>query len=98
MINTRSAIRKELAHIKRYLLEKSKSYGDSALKPIKIFSKGEAQTLLRARIDDKLSRIANMPEAYGEDSILDLIGYLVLLRIEMNRCARTGEKHETNQL
>ena len=32
------------------------------------------------RIDDKLSRLAKGPQA-GEDAVLDLIGYLVLLRV-----------------
>jgi len=37
--------------------------------------------LIRVRIDDKLNRIRNQPEAFGEDVVLDLIGYLVLYRI-----------------
>ena len=33
------------------------------------------------RIDDKLSRIRNGNNSFNEDTILDLIGYLVLLKI-----------------
>jgi len=67
--------------VKRLLIEKNRSYGSTALHPRKIFARGNAVELLEARIDDKLNRIANNPGAYGEDPILDLLGYLVLLRI-----------------
>ena len=39
------------------LASKNDAYGDSALNPINIFSKGNASESLCARIDDKLSRI-----------------------------------------
>ena len=41
------------------LSEKNKAYGNSALEPINIFSKGNAVDSLCARIDDKLARINN---------------------------------------
>ena len=41
------------------LIEKNKSYGDSALKPANIFANGDAVENLSARIDDKLMRIKN---------------------------------------
>lgn len=65
------------------LLEKNKAYGDSALKPINIFSKGEPAALIRVRIDDKLTRIKNLGDTGGdtEDAVSDLIGYLILLQI-----------------
>lgn len=66
------------------LVEKNKSYGDSALKPLNIFARGSAVENLSARIDDKLSRIANQGVlAYSEDNVKDLIGYLILLKIAM---------------
>lgn len=67
--------------ISRMLIEKNRKYGDSALKPIRIFSKEDNIAQLHTRIDDKLSRIKNQQDDEDEDSISDLIGYLVLLTI-----------------
>lgn len=65
------------------LVDKNASYGDAALDPIRIFSDQDAEAGLRLRIDDKLSRIARGTEYQGEDTVLDLIGYLLLLLIEL---------------
>jgi hypothetical protein len=65
------------------LATKNVSYGDSALNPIRIFSKASAVEQLLVRIDDKLSRIANGKEFVGDDTIWDLLGYLVLYRIAL---------------
>ena len=62
------------------LKRKNAAYGNSALDPIRCFSKTDAAEQLRVRIDDKLSRLMRGNDA-GEDTVLDLIGYLVLLRI-----------------
>jgi len=59
----------------RMLSEKNDAYGNSALDPINIFSKGNAVDSLCARIDDKLSRIQN--RGLGdetEDTLFDLCG------------------------
>jgi hypothetical protein len=69
----------------KLLLAKNRAYGDSALNPIAIFSSGDASQLIRIRIDDKLSRIRNNPDAFGEDPILDLTGYLILLMAAMEK-------------
>lgn len=66
------------------LLEKNRAYGDSALKPIRLFSKSDATEQLRVRIDDKLSRVAR-GSAAGEDVVMDLLGYFILLRIAERR-------------
>ena len=63
------------------LVAKNMAYGDSALKPVGIFAKGEAAELIKVRIDDKLSRIKNNPYAFGEDAVNDLLGYLILLQL-----------------
>ena len=44
---------------------------------------------IRVRIDDKLSRLAR-GQAAGEDVVLDLIGYLVLLRVAERRGTIAG--------
>ena len=63
------------------LIEKNIAYGDSALDPVRIFSKADAAEQLRVRIDDKLSRLTKGTEYIGDNDIDDLIGYLVLLKI-----------------
>jgi hypothetical protein len=64
------------------LLEKNRSYGDSALDPVRIFSKADKEEQLLARIDDKLSRVQLGYDGFNdEDCVGDLIGYLILLRI-----------------
>ena len=68
--------------IRSLLLAKNRKYGDSALNPSRIFSKADAIEQIRVRIDDKLSRIKNVGEASDdEDTLQDLIGYLILLEI-----------------
>ena len=74
----------ELAFIRNLLVEKNQAYGDSALNPVRIFSKVSTVEGLKIRIDDKLSRLARGHDA-GEDVILDLIGYLVMLRLAKKR-------------
>ena len=64
------------------LIKKNESYGNSAFEPVRIFSKADELEGLRVRIDDKLSRIAKGNESYNEDTITDLIGYLILLKIK----------------
>jgi hypothetical protein len=73
-------IEAECDALKAMLLEKNKAYGSSALSPVRIFSKADTVEQIRVRIDDKLSRLMR-GSAAGEDVVLDLIGYLVLLRI-----------------
>ena len=63
------------------LVEKNKSYGNSALEPINCFYKGDAETAIKVRIDDKLSRIMRGKEYKQEDTIMDLLGYLVILKV-----------------
>ena len=63
------------------LIEKNRKYGDSALNPARIFSKASNIEQLKVRLDDKLSRIKNAQDDEDEDVVMDLIGYLVLLKI-----------------
>lgn len=68
--------------VKNLLLEKNRAYGNAALSPMRVFSKSDPAEQIAVRIDDKLSRIAHTGFATAdEDTILDLIGYLHLLRI-----------------
>ena len=72
--------------IKELLLEKNAKYGDSALQPKRVFSSADPVEQIKVRIDDKLSRIATTGfSAMDEDTLQDLIGYLVLLKIALGR-------------
>lgn len=66
------------------LKNKNEAYGNSALEPANIFSKTNATDSLCARIDDKLMRIKNKGiNDETEDTVDDLIGYLLLLKMSM---------------
>lgn len=68
-------------NIANMLISKNEKYGNSALEPKRIFSKASSVEQILVRIDDKLSRIANQSELEDEDVYMDLIGYLILLKI-----------------
>lgn len=84
LTQTQQDIVKECDAIREMLLEKNRAYGDSALNPVRIFSKAPPDAQLEVRLDDKLSRLSR-GSAAGEDVTLDLIGYLILLRIARGR-------------
>ncbi len=77
--------------VKELLLYKNQKYGNSALEPARIFSKASAVEQLLVRIDDKLNRVQKGAGLLSkdEDVIMDLIGYLILLKI--------GLKEEKNE-
>jgi hypothetical protein len=79
---TQNNIKWTCNEIRDLLLSKNKAYGDSALSPDNIFSKLDSAQAICARIDDKLSRIKNngLDDA-TEDTLDDLIGSLILLKI-----------------
>lgn len=72
----------EVAHM---LIKKNIAYGDSALNPVRVFSKADPREQLHVRIDDKLSRMMRGTEYPGDNDIDDLIGYLILLKIAKER-------------
>ena len=79
---TQNSIKWICNEIRDLLLAKNKAYGDSALEPDNIFSKLDSAQAICARIDDKLSRIKNVGlDDKTEDTLDDLIGYLILLKI-----------------
>ena len=62
------------------LLKEKNAAGNTALNPLSIFSKLGASEAIKARIDDKLARIANKGlNDDTEDTARDLVGYLLLL-------------------
>lgn len=86
--------------VKELLLEKNRKYGDSALNPARIFSKATAVEQILVRIDDKLNRIQKGAGllANDEDVVMDLIGYLVLLKIALKRNSETETECNTKNL
>jgi hypothetical protein len=84
-VQTEKDIERVTMQVQNLLIAKNRSYGDSALHPSRIFSKGDNVEQILVRIDDKLSRIQNGHDWPGDNEIDDLIGYLVLLKIAKER-------------
>lgn len=75
-------IAKTCDDIRDLLLKKNQAYGNSALNPVRIFSKASTKEQILVRIDDKLNRIKQGNSSLDdEDVIQDLVGYLILLRV-----------------
>lgn len=71
--------------IAKMLVEKNRKYGNSALEPLRVFSKADLLETIRVRMDDKLCRIRNEQADDDEDAYMDLAGYLVLYMIARKR-------------
>ena len=69
------------AEIATLLKKKNRSYGNAALDPIRVFSRLDSYQQLLVRIDDKLSRIKRGDNTFNEDTVRDLVGYLILVMI-----------------
>ena len=80
MTDAQALIREECDALCEMLLAKNRAYGNSALEPVRVFSRASSVEQLLVRIDDKLSRLAR-GSAVGEDVEQDLLGYLILLRV-----------------
>lgn len=78
----RSLIKEEGEYATNLLISKNIKYGNSAVCPVRFFSKADPVEQIKVRIDDKLNRAINSGQfVEDEDVILDLIGYLILLRV-----------------
>jgi len=68
------------------LKSKNKAYGNTALNPSNVFSKLDSTEAICARLDDKLARIQNKGiNDKTEDTVDDIIGYLLLLKMSMEK-------------
>ena len=93
-MTTEDLILKVTDEMKELLISKNRAYGDSATNPSNVFSSGSPIDSLCARIDDKLMRIANKGiNDKTEDTISDLIGYLILLKVAMYK--EKNDEYET---
>lgn len=86
IVKAQKEIAEQCDAVKTLLLTKNNEYGNSALEPINVFSGLDAKAQIDVRIDDKLKRIQTVRQMSGpatihEDTVLDLIGYLVLRRV-----------------
>lgn len=90
MKNTEQLIEEICESMKNLLIQKNRDYGDSATNPSNVFSSGSPVDSICARIDDKLMRIQNKGiNDKTEDTVSDLIGYLILLKVALHK-----EKHD----
>jgi|TARA_Y100000289_G_scaffold57937_1_gene62736 hypothetical protein len=81
-MTTESRIKSKCKKLEKLLLSKNAAYGNSALDPLNVFSKADAVSGIKVRIDDKLKRIQNAGLVDAtEDTLQDLAGYLILLMI-----------------
>ena len=75
-----------LTNIGNLLKSKNEAYGNTSLNPPKIFSKLDSTEAICAIIDDKIMRIKNKGLVSAtEDTVTDLIGYLLLLKMSMKK-------------
>lgn len=91
LTHVQKLIADECGKLCAFLIEKNRKYGNSALEPMRVFSKAPVNEQLKVRADDKLARIlrgdANLED---EDVLKDLAGYLVLMLVE-RRMRKAGE-------
>jgi hypothetical protein len=92
---TQKLIFEVCSEMANFLVEKNRKYGNSAIEPIRIFSKVDTMEQLNIRIDDKLNRI-KQGSVDEEDTEKDLMGYLILKRVAKR--LMEGEKAKENNL
>ena len=80
-IDYEALIRQACNEEAEFLIEKNKSYGNSALEPVRIFSQADPLEQIRVRLDDKLSRFIRGKGFPGDNDRKDLKGYLTLWRV-----------------
>lgn len=64
-----------------FLCQKNQAYGDSAVDPVRIFSKADPIEQIKVRLDDKLSRLMRGNDYPGDDDRKDILGYLILWEV-----------------
>ena len=75
-------VRRILTDVGDIVVARNREYGNSALDPVRVFSKSDRMEQLKVQLDHKLSRIARGGDP-GIDTLRDLIGYEVLYIIAM---------------
>jgi hypothetical protein len=92
-------IKETMADVTDLLLRKNRDYGSSFRKPGIISGSLDAKSKLLVRIDDKIERLSNLlakgtdgdvADEGVSDTVSDLIGYFVLLKILLDEDQRRG--------
>lgn len=90
-----SKIRAKCNELADFLIEKNNSYGSSIDDPISIFAKRiDKLSAIDVRIDDKLSRLMKGSEYPGDNTIKDLVGYLIFRMILTDKDYEVNSKSE----
>lgn len=75
-------IRQVCDDLAEFLIEKNREYGNSALYPVRVFSKVDAIEQINVRMDDKLSRMVTPGKKnIKEDTPKDFVGYWILREV-----------------
>jgi hypothetical protein len=97
------SITKVCNDVRDLLIAKNREYGNSALEPLNIFSRLSVEEQLCVRIDDKIKRIQTTRDlgegtiVFKEDTVVDLMGYLVLWKVLKELEAPAPAPEEVNQ-
>jgi len=75
-----------LDKLKILLHEKNRAYGNSALSDVNLFCNLSSLQLLEGQIEHKLRRLKTLGvNGDSEDTLMDLMGYLTLFMVAVNR-------------
>lgn len=97
-ITTEDLIAKECDGLKEMLISKNRKYGDSCARPGYPF-KLSPTLAIKARLNDKIARLAQQNSDEDEDITLDILGYLILFRISIrNEEKNSGNAKSNSQL
>jgi hypothetical protein len=86
----KDAVTEVCEEIRQMLHAKNEAYGNSVPDPLCVFSRSDAIERIHVRLDDKLSRLSR-GFAAGEDTEMDIVGYLILKRA-ISKVKAKGEK------
>lgn len=86
-MSARDKINQKCQEINEMLCQKNDAYGNSVLDPVRVFSKADAVEQINVRLDDKLSRLTRGEEYPGDDTLLDIAGYVILLLVARDEVA-----------
>jgi len=98
-MNDQELIKEKMERVTSLLLRKNHDYGSSFRKPGILSGALDSKMKLLVRIDDKLERLANLlgkgtdgdvADESVSDTVSDLIGYFVLLKILLDEDRRSG--------
>lgn len=80
-MNMADRLRAKCDEVADMLVDKNRKYGNSALNPVRVFSRANATEQIRVRMDDKISRLKSSQLDDDEDVLKDLMGYIILLMV-----------------